>query len=59
MPEAFEPDPICPVCHEGRLTPTYEGWYVLPSAGYRIENKEGEYEVQPRPAGGGQELLGL
>ena len=52
MPEAFEPDPICPVCHEGRLTPTYEGWYVLPSAGYPLENKEGEYEVhRGRPVG--------
>jgi hypothetical protein len=44
MTEAFEPDPICPVCHEGRLTPTYEGWYVLPSAGYPKRNQEGGFE---------------
>ena len=44
MTEFPEPDLICPVCHEGRLTTTCEGWFVLPSAGYPKGNEEVGFE---------------
>jgi hypothetical protein len=44
VPESAEPDPICPVCHHGRLTTMHEEWFVLPSAGYPKTSDEGTVE---------------
>jgi hypothetical protein len=44
VPESSEPDPICPVCHQGRLTKMHEEWFVLPSAGYPKTSDEGTVE---------------
>jgi hypothetical protein len=51
MALAPEPDPICPVCHEGRLARRYDGWFVLPSAGYPRQNEQGAEVHQGVPVG--------
>ena len=44
-------DPVCPVCREGRLSTTYDGWYVIPSAGYPRRTEAGFEEHQGIPVG--------